>query len=229
MLLCLVLVTVINLSSSISAASSLTVTITSLSQVDVNSSFDVGVEAEVSDDIYDIKLSVQDDAGKIISKTLNNGTWKSSTYFIIGVYPSQKTFSLMALFPQDEASVCVKFRKTLSKTATEQFCQPIKINSASTPVKDNSNFKSTSLESPSASSSAPSSEISSDDIISPSTKPQNLSEGNINSNNDVIYLNLPVHETATTLTSAGMTRLYLAYAFAALVIILLVLIVLDKI
>lgn len=112
--------------ASVSNTYALDIALKTPSHVNLNESFIVTIEVE-SSDTYDVKLYVEDQQ-KIVSQIFAN-TWKSSFYYLPAVFPSQKSYQVRVTVPTTDPQLCIRLRKTGSKTALTPYCQPIMIDS----------------------------------------------------------------------------------------------------
>ncbi len=103
--------------------------------VDLNQEFDVRVYY-MDNDTYDVKIVVQSISDKkSLSEVYSNSKWTSSFYFIIGAYPETKIFKVRVKTYSDNAEICVKLRRTSDKKGQKETCKPVKIEQSN----DNSN------------------------------------------------------------------------------------------
>jgi hypothetical protein len=218
----IIILTAISLILTANSVCALDVTFTAPSETEVNSSFDIIISTDVSEN-YDVKAFVENDAEKIISKTMNDGKWKSSNYYLIGVFPEQNTFSLIVI-SEEEGNVCVRLRKTGTTSTPEKFCQGIKIQESQDSVKTD-----TETDTEKETNSEANDVVINNQAVADTTNVIPAYSNINNDDNEIIYLNSPAKTPETALTNYAKTRLIVCYAFAALAIILLVLIALDKI
>jgi hypothetical protein len=88
------------------------ISLTSPERVEVNKSFEVTVGADVSDD-YDVKLFLHDgEYSNIISEIEKDGDWSNPYYYLKGVFPGEKEFTLRVLSGVGERELCGRLRKT---------------------------------------------------------------------------------------------------------------------
>ena len=81
-------------------------------KVQVNESFSVGVSADTTDD-YDVKLFVHGgEYSDILSEIEKNGEWSNPYYYVKGVFPGQKAFTLRVLEGEGERELCGRLRKS---------------------------------------------------------------------------------------------------------------------
>ena len=220
----------------ISSVNAADLTFNTLEEVDLGKEFEVKISYLIND-TYDVKIVVQDISDKkSLSEIFSDNKWTSSFYFILGVYPKIDKFQLRVKTYSDNSEICVKVRKTSDKKGAKELCKPIKIkenigddkninvnnsNSTSNPPekdtlddqeKDDSNDKSSENQFKSGKT------ISSEKPAE-SVTPEIIFLGSDNDNK----ITKPVF-----VTKEEKIRLGVVYSFAALCIILIVLLSFNK-
>ncbi len=211
--------------------------VSSPSKVNLNESFKVVVESELVKD-YDVKVFVyKDKQNNIISKILEGNQWKNPYYYLNGVYPNQKEFTIRVITDPGERVLCARLRRSEQSTF-EQDCINITIDGNTLQISNTSQ----------PSDSSPSVDITSQDPELPSPEAQlpaknssknSFSDNSQNNsqnlgptiNNDEILILNPIttlvtQETYTT--PAGKTTQYLLYGFTTLCIIIIILLALRR-
>jgi hypothetical protein len=93
-------------------------------QVNYSVALQVG-EAEPSQ-TYDVKLMMKEEGRENLSSILVGEEWKSTFYYLKGVYPSTMLFTLLPRQASEQAHLCARIRKTGAKSFIE-YCQVLQI------------------------------------------------------------------------------------------------------
>lgn len=97
------------------------------SEVEVEEEFSVSINSEQVGEIYDVKIIVKEiGSGSALSKILWENEWKNSYYFLNGVFPETKTFTLKVTEFRESTEICVKLRK--SGETPDTLCKDITIS-----------------------------------------------------------------------------------------------------
>lgn len=110
-------------------SSALTLSFTSSDRAEVNSNYSLTLQvpdAEASK-TYDIKLMMKETGRENLSQIFVEGAWKSTFYYLKGVYPGTTRFTLRPRQASENAEICARVRATGSKSFTE-YCQSIRID-----------------------------------------------------------------------------------------------------
>jgi len=106
--------------------SAATVEITAPQEVAVGQEFTIQI-GYLEDATYDVKAFVQSTSdNKTLSEISSSGKWTSPFKYLVGVYPQTKTFSLRVKNFSSVADLCVRMRKSGASTFKEG-CQSIRI------------------------------------------------------------------------------------------------------
>lgn len=95
------------------------------SDAPLNENFSVKISYE-SDEVLDIKISVQDRDSKIYSETYGIAGWRSSFYYLPNSFSSQSEYTLRITKPGENLNVCVKLREG-KKVFKESMCNNISL------------------------------------------------------------------------------------------------------
>lgn len=107
--------------------SSLDFNFTSPAEVNQNEGFSVDITSDSISESYDVKIYVTDDT-KEFSEIYDGTGWKSSQNYLISFYSEIKMYQVRAHIPDDNTTICVRLRKTGTKTTPPAVCKPIKVN-----------------------------------------------------------------------------------------------------
>ncbi len=105
------------------------------SEVNTGEEFEVEILAETNETL-DVKIFVYDDT-KEFSEIFDGTNWKSSRYYLNGVFPSQNIFKVRSHFI-GETEICVKLRKNGGSNA-DSICLPIEVLPQE-PSEDNNTY-----------------------------------------------------------------------------------------
>jgi hypothetical protein len=181
-----------------------------------------------SQEIYDVKISIENEEGKALSKTLNNEIWKSSFYYIKFALPRQKDFKIIISDLSGETEICAKLRKPNS-SPTEKICNKIEIlPSTSSTTQEQTSQNSETQEEPF--NQEPVQEIPETQKSEQKTSliEQDKTKGLSYSQPEKIILNSPKEESAKFTSKTEKTRLWIIYSFSLFTIIIIILLSLRK-
>ncbi|MDP3881611.1 MAG: hypothetical protein Q8Q31_01905 [Nanoarchaeota archaeon] len=94
------------------------------SHININENFSVTVTYD-SQEILDIKITVQDKESKVYSEVYEEG-WKSSFYYLQEKFRSKSTYLLRANKEGEDLDICVRLRKG-EKVLQDQICKNISL------------------------------------------------------------------------------------------------------
>lgn len=234
-----ILLTVI--SFSLTFASAFDFQLSSPDEVYLNDSFNISISSNETNLTYDVKAFVNDDT-RNYSEILSDGEWKSPFYYLIGVYPASKEFTLRAL-QLGNFSICARLRETDTDSYDEN-CNNISIaENPNPPEEPAQNITNNSSNQTSQNATNNSSEEEEENLVLSNTTPittslvnSNLQNSESSEENEIIYLNKPSADSNSSKSSEKSfisgeekTRLIIAYSFAGLCLLILVLVLLKRI
>lgn len=186
-------------------------------EVQVEEEFEMTIIFQ-SNEVYDVKAFVQDDT-KSYSEIYDGSKWISSFNFLIEVFPSQKTFKLLAHIPA-ETEICVKLRDPVSKKIVGETCKNIK-------VVENSGGQMSNQQN--QSNQEPQINNSTNNIVEETYVPANTQENFKPSSNDKIVLEYgDEKENKSFITKQEKVRLGVIYGFAGLCVLLIIILAFRK-
>lgn len=202
-------------------SSALTLSFNALEQTRVHENYSLTLQisdAEPSQ-TYDVKIMMKETGRENLSQIFVEGAWKSTFYYLKAAYPALVTFTLLPQQASEKAEVCVRLRKTGSKSFIE-YCQNIRIEPLSSPLPSLPTAPSPIQPERSLNTSTVHREVAIEPrvvpLASPSVPPSILQE-------EPLKLNAPLHYRASS------APLYYSGIFTTLIILILVLLGLRKI
>lgn len=120
-------------------------TLLSPQEVDENQEFEVSVIASTAE-TYDVKIFVHNGGfsrGNLVSQVYSDGQWKSSWYYLNGVFPQNYIFRKKVSNYSGETQICAQLRKTGETAMDGRICNTITVNgdngSSNSPSTNNQN------------------------------------------------------------------------------------------
>ncbi len=196
-------------------------TIDAPQEVEIGEEFIVHIDTTETG-TYDVKaFAYSGSKTNYISQIYRDNTWKSPHYYLIGVYPSVKDFTLKIIENAENPELCVKLRVT--NGTPSDVCQQISLteNSNSVNEENNKSEKNTNKDK----------KIVNDSKNKTPEKTQivelkNISETPIK--NGKIILSSEKNEIGEEITPAYRVRIGIIYAFVGLCVLLVILMALRK-
>ncbi len=90
--------------------------------VNMDEEFKASISADTQE-VYDVKIFVEDNSSKTISQIFNIDKWQSSYYYLKSAFPSQSEFSLK-ITKAGEWEICARLRKS-AQSPSSPTCRPI--------------------------------------------------------------------------------------------------------
>jgi hypothetical protein len=95
--------------------------------IGIDEEFDVTINANVGNDIYDVKIFVyQETKGNIVSEVFYDGEWKNPWFYLQDVFPATSVFKNKVLENVGETEICVRLRKQDSG-GFDEVCESISV------------------------------------------------------------------------------------------------------
>ncbi len=218
---------------SISFASALNFNISCSNEINLNESFSVSISAQVSE-VYDVKITIIDNSSQKIISQIYSGEWKNPYYYLKSAFPDKTEFQIMAITYSDNAVLCSRLRKTGASSYSEVCKSIIIINHPSSKEAENKTTSANTTKSSTTNKTqATEPKISCGEDFVPAYAPQG-SDSSFDvlvreSFNEKVLLN-PGKETEKVFVSNDeKIRLWVAYIFAGICILIIILMSLRKI
>ncbi|MCU0641973.1 MAG: hypothetical protein MUF61_00105 [archaeon] len=212
----------------ISLSSALSFTVSCPEEAELNESFSVSISAAASD-IYDVKIVIMDNSSqKIISQIYNEG-WKNPYYYIKSAFPSKTEFEVRATDYSENAVICSRLRKEGATSYTE-VCQKISLIAGEKEAdEDEESDAGEDSESESAATERVLNKSPGEDFVPSSNQDSSFQELLQEASGEKTLLNPASQITESYISNDEKVRLGIAYAFAAICIVVVILISLRKI
>ncbi len=212
--------------------------------VELNKSFQVSISAETSL-IYDVKIFVNNDSRTSPnSEILSDGEWKTPFYYLISVFPSASQFTIRAL-KLGSYPICARLRETTKSypcsncgevcnniSVIEPALEPIQSQENNTPI---TNTSPNNLSTTNTIQNNPPLEnnlnISQDNSKSTVSQGANSQASLQNEDADIIYLNKKPSQNIKEeifISRDEKIRIWMAYGFAGLCILILIFVLIRK-
>jgi hypothetical protein len=97
-------------------------------EIELEEEFVVEINVQTNE-VYDIKIFVYKDTKRrngLVSEIYSDGSWKSSWFYLKGVFPSEREFKNRVLENYGDFEICARMRKTGESNFDEE-CKDIKI------------------------------------------------------------------------------------------------------
>jgi|GEM_PF-6066771 len=103
----------------------------SASSAEANENISISIISQEAEEIFDIKIFVQNQEGKVISEVYNENAWKSGFYYIKSSFPAVRNYTIRVK-SEGDWQLCVRLRKA-GKTTFFEKCSSISISPDSSP------------------------------------------------------------------------------------------------
>lgn len=223
--------------------SALNFNISFLQSVELNKSFQVSISAETSL-TYDVKMFINED-NREFSEIFYDNKWNNPYYYIKSAFPAAKSFDLRAL-KLGNYSLCARLRES-GKSSFSESCSFIDVFPA-TEESNQSSYEQNISESVSNSSAENNTEDNEEDTsgaleqdniavkeesnIKPALKITNNPANSVNQfESDIIYLNKKPSQGIVEeifFSKDEKIRIWMAYGFAGLCILILIFVLMRK-
>lgn len=205
---------------SITEVKALEFTIDAPQEIEINEEFVVKVNT-LETGTYDVKSFVYSGIKtNYISQIYRDNSWKSPHYYLIGVYPSAKEFTLKIIESAENPELCVKLR--ITNGTPSEVCQSISITESSNPVQNNDEPKKNKDEPKKIVNDSKNEMPEKTQIVELKNSPETpIKKGKI-------ILSSEKNEIGEEITPSYKVRIGIIYAFVGLCVLLVILMALRK-
>jgi hypothetical protein len=207
-----------------------TLDFTTPSEATLGSAFNVSISYSLNES-YDVKIFVQSSENKTISEIFSSGKWVNPYNYLVGAYPSSSTFQIRVKSQSDYSSICLRLRKTGSKSSVKEACNAIVLKEENHDDSGTNESEETHTDEKNESETKIVNETKKDERVEKNTSYIPLAAThNDEKPVEKIVLSTPVKENPKELiiTKEEMVRRWVIYSFAGLCILMIILLSFNR-